>query len=361
VIEQRLGVVVVGTGFGCRVHVPAARAAGLDVVALVGRDVEKTTRRAQRSGVDVACGSLQEALQLPHADLVVIATSPGTHAELAEEAMSAGRHVLVEKPFTLSAEEAARLCDSAGKAGVVALVGHEFRFAPERVTFRAALADGLIGTPRLATFIGHLALAAPLDMAAPRWWFDRGAGGGWLGASVSHLVDAIRTWLGEFESVSAALPMVSGRDPANHAEDTAAARFRMQSGCEGVLQQSAGVWGDRVEVMRVAGPLGTLTLEGDGVQLADAGGTRTLDRVGPPSPAELEPSEDPRHRFTHIELGPATVQAGVWRDLALDRPSAYDIVPPATFADGLACMQVLDAVRRSALAAGATVSLTGPD
>jgi predicted dehydrogenase len=359
VSEHQLGVVVVGTGFGCRVHVPAARAAGLEVIALVGRDPEKTARRAERAGIGVACASLEEALQLPGSDMVVIATSPSTHAELAEEAISAGRHVLVEKPFALSGEEAARLCECAGAAGVVALVGHEFRFAPERVTFRAALAERLIGTPRIATFIGHLPLAAPLDMPAPRWWFDRGAGGGWLGASVSHLVDAIRSWLGEFDSVSAALPMVSGRNPATHAEDTAAARFRMRSGCEGVLQQSAGVWGDRVEVMRVAGPLGTLILDGDTVQLADAGGTRTLERVGPPSPAELEPSEDPRHRFTHIELGPAIVQAGVWRDLALGRPPAYSAVPPATFADGLACMQVLDAIRSSAAAAGAAVSLTG--
>lgn len=355
--QARLGVVVVGTGFGCRVHVPAAQAAGLDVVALVGRDAEKTARRAARSGIDKPCGSLKDALQLPHSDLVVIATSPGTHAELAHEAIAAGRHVLVEKPFTLSAPQAARLKDAAERAGVVALVGHEFRFAPERVTFRHAVAQGLVGPPRIATFVGHLSLVAPLDMRAPQWWFDRKAGGGWLGASVSHLVDAIRTWLGEFERVSAVLPMVSGRDREANAEDTAAASFRMRSGCDGVLQQSAAVWGDRVEVMRVAGPLGTLTLEGDSVRLADAGGTRVLDRVGPASPVELEPSDDPRHRFTHIELGPATVQAAVWRDLVMGKRPDYGDAAPATFADGLACMQVLDAIRQSAGAGGAVVSI----
>jgi len=291
---------------------------------------------------------------------VVIASPPASHADLAEEAIAAGRHVLVEKPFTLGAEEAARLLDAAEKAGVVALVGHEFRFAPARVTFRQALADGTVGPPRLATFVSHSPLVAPLDMGTPPWWFDRDRGGGWLGASVSHLVDAIRTWLGEFDTVSASLPVVSERDPLTHAEDTAAARFRMRSGCEGILQQSAAVWGEHVEAIRVAGPHGTLTLDGNLVMLADPAGTRTLEPAGPPLPLQLEPSDDPRHRFTHMELGPAIVQAGVLRDLALGRPPTYDMVPPATFADGLACMQVLDAMRTSAAKGGALAAVPGP-
>ena len=49
-----IGAVVVGTGFGARVHVPALRAAGFDVRALVGRDAEKTARRAGRLGIDHA-------------------------------------------------------------------------------------------------------------------------------------------------------------------------------------------------------------------------------------------------------------------------------------------------------------------
>lgn len=352
-----LGVVVVGTGFGCRIHAPAARAARLQVVALVGRDRDRAARRADRAGIPNSCGSLAEALQLPHSDIVVIATPPGTHADLAEEAIVAGRHVLVEKPFTTMSDDARRLADLAGKAGVVALVGHEFRFAPERVTFRDALRTGAIGTPRIATFISHSSLVASLDMPAPSWWWDRTRGGGWLGASVSHIVDAIRCWLGEFEDVSAALPVVSDRDPGTHAEDSVAARFRMRSGCEGVLQQSAATWGDQVELIRVAGPRGTLSIDGDVVNVAEAGGTRPLERVGPAAPVEVAPSDDPRHRFTHMELGPAIVQAGILRDLVRGATPEYDLVPPATFADGLACMEVLDAMRRSAAEGGTTIRL----
>ena len=84
------GAVVVGTGFGCRVHVPALRAAGFDVVALVGRDGARTARRAERSGVPHACDSLADALALPGVDAVTIATPPATHAALAIEAAHAG-------------------------------------------------------------------------------------------------------------------------------------------------------------------------------------------------------------------------------------------------------------------------------
>jgi predicted dehydrogenase len=349
--ERTLGVVVVGTGFGCRIHVPAARKAGLRVTALVGQDLERTARRAARAGVEQACGSLEDALRLPESDIVIVSTPPATHAELAEEAITAGRHVLVEKPFTTTVDDAERLRDLADRAGVVALVGHEFRFAPERVTLAHALHDGLAGRPRLATLIGHSALAAPLDMRAPTWWLDPARGGGWLGASVSHLVDAIRCWLGEFESVSAVLPMVSDRDPSTQAEDSVAARFTLRSGFEGVIQQSAAIWGEGFQLMRVAGPSGTLSIEGADVTFADSTGTRTLAPVAS-SPVTVQQSSDPRHMFTHIELGPAVVQAGILLDMAMGDRAAFHGVNAATFADGVACMRVLDAIRRSAAGSG---------
>ncbi|MGE0881061.1 MAG: Gfo/Idh/MocA family protein [Acidimicrobiia bacterium] len=354
------GVVVVGTGFGCRVHVPAARAAGFEIAAVVGRDRERTERRAAKVGVDAVCTSLADALKLPNADVVVISTPPTTHADLAEEAIAAGRHVLVEKPFTTNAAEARHVTDAAAKAGVTALVGHEFRFARERVTMRQAIRDGLVGEPRLVALVGHSSFAAPLDVSLPRWWFDPSSGGGWLGAAVSHIVDATRCWLGDFASVSAVLPMASDRDIATQAEDTVSARFTLTSGCEGVMQQSAGTWGEPVNVMRVAGPKGTVSIGADGVRFGDAEGTRPLPYTGPPPPVELEESDDPRHRFTHLELAPAIVQAGILRDLAQGRSPEYDIVPPATFADGVACMDVLDAMRESSRLGGATVSIGRP-
>jgi len=347
--------VVAGTGFGCRVHVPALRAAGFDVVALVGTDPEKTLRRSERAGIEHACTSLEDAVALGGVEAITIATPPQTHAALAIAAVEAGCHVLCEKPFAMDAAEAEAMLAAAGAAGVCHLVGHEFRWASDRATVGRAIADGCIGEPRLATLVSYVPLVADPGVRTPHWWFDPGAGGGWLGASGSHVVDQVRSWLGEFAEVSARLNVVSARDGV--AEDSFTVRFRLESGAEGVLQQTAAAWGPLAGMTRVAGSRGTVWIDGDEPWIGDADGTRRLE-----VPADLVPpgapgaSDDPSHRFTHLELGPFTRLCEVLRAGVEGRPLP-DAVPVPTFADGVAEMRVLDAIRASSAAGGATVTL----
>jgi predicted dehydrogenase len=343
--------VVVGTGFGCRVHVPALRAAGFDVVALVGRDEAKTTRRAERLGIPTAITDLDEALALDGVDAVTIATPPHTHAAVAIAAARAGKHVLCEKPFAIDTTEAEAMFAAADAAGVTHLVGHEFRWAPERAVVGRAIAGGAIGEPRLATFVQYVPLVADPATPVPEWWFDAGSGGGWLGASGSHVVDQLRTWLGEVTEVSATLGVVSDRRDV--AEDSFTIRFRLASGVDGVLQQTAAAWGPYSGVTRVAGSRGSVWIEGDDAWIADADGTRRLEV--PPDltlPTGPDESDDPRHRFTHLELAPFTRLCEVLR-AGVEGRSLPDAVPVPTFADGVAEMRVLDAIRASAAADGA--------
>jgi len=354
-LGARPGAVVVGTGFGCRVHVPALRAAGFDVVALVGTDPDRTARRAERLEIPLALTDLDAALTRDDVAAVTIATPPHTHAPVAIAAADAGKHLICEKPFALDAAEARAMLAAAERAGVTHLVGHEFRWAPERSVAARALASGAIGTPRFASFVSYVPLVADPEAKVPRWWFDPESGGGWLGASGSHIVDQIRTWLGELASVSATLSVVSAR--AGVAEDSFTVRFRTRSGVDGVLQQTAAAWGPYGGLTKVAGTDGSLWSEGDAVWLADRDGTRVLpvpdDLVPPPAP---EQSDDPRHQFTHLEVGPYTRLCEVLRAGVEGRPHAAP-VPVPTFADGVACMEVLDAIRASAAADGAVVSI----
>jgi predicted dehydrogenase len=350
------GAAVVGTGFGCRVHVPALRNAGFTVLALVGRDGARTQRRADRLGIPHACTSLAAALALDDVDAVTIATPPDTHAALAIEACAAGRHVVCEKPFALDAAEAQRMLGAAEAAAVTHLVGHEFRWSPERAVVARAIAGGAIGRPRTFSFVQYVPLVADPDAPVPDWWFDARRGGGWLGASGSHLVDQLRTWLGEVESVSAALPTVSARTAG--AEDTFVVRVTMRSGAHGVLQQTAAAWTPHVVGLSiVAGTDGTVEVTNDGAFCSDRAGRRALD-----VPADLalpEPptvSDDPRERYTHLELGPYTRLAEVLRAGVERRPIETAVAVP-TFADGLAGMRVLDAIRGSAAAGGALVGV----
>src|SRR5262249_25106966 len=190
------GAVVVGTGFGCRVHVPALRNAGFTVHALIGRDASRTARRAERLGIARACTSLAEALALEGVDAVTIATPPDVHAPLVLEACEAGRHVLCEKPFALDAVEAELMLAAAERAGVTHLVGHEFRWAPDRALVARAVAAGVIGEPRTFSLISYVPLVADPETPVPQWWFDPARGGGGVGASGWHLVAQVRTWFG---------------------------------------------------------------------------------------------------------------------------------------------------------------------
>jgi predicted dehydrogenase len=347
--------VVVGTGFGARVHVPALQQAGFDVVALVGRDLQKTARRAARGGVGDACASLGDALALGDIEAVVIASPPATHKPLGLEAIAAGCHVVVEKPFTLDAAEARLLRAAAAEAGVVGLVHHEFRFAPERTAITRSLAAGAVGAPRVATFVWHLELVASPQAPAPEWWWDRSRGGGWLNACVPHFADIARVWFGDIAVVNAVLPMVSDRDAARYAEDTALIRFRSVSGCEGVIAMSAAVWGAEFQAMRIAGTTGNLVAEPGSVTVTTAGGTEALELDAPAVTTGV--SDDPRHQFTHLELPPAVLQAQAFRHLIEGGRIEDEQLPPATFADGVASIEFLDAARRSAAADGAPIEV----
>jgi predicted dehydrogenase len=98
-------------------------------------------------------------------------------------------------------------------------------------------------------------------------------------------------------------------------------------------------------------------VDGDTVWLSDRSGRRVLDVPSdlrlPPGPA---PSDDPRDQFTHLELGPYARLCAVLRAGAERRPIDSAVAPP-TFADGLACMRVLDAIRASAAAGGTCVDV----
>jgi len=347
---------VVGTSFGCRIHVPALRAAGFEVAGLVGTDPERTARRAEKAGVARTFTDLDEAIAKTGAVAVTIATPPNSHAPLTLAALSRGCHVICEKPFARDVAEAQTMLQAAQRAGVMALVGNEFRWLPDRAIVARAIADGLIGEPRFITLAAYNPLVASPEAKMPRWWFDESAGGGWLGAQGAHIIDQVRSWLGDFASLSGTLPTVSDRQ-AEAAEDSYVVRFRLKNGVEGVLQQTAGAWGPSDAMTRVAGTRGTLWVDGADVWLADREGKRQLpvtpDLELPPPPTQ---SDAPGHQFSHFELGPYIRLAEALR-AGVDGRDPKSAVPLPTFADGVAAMQVIDAVRASAARGGALVEL----
>ncbi|MBW2291379.1 MAG: Gfo/Idh/MocA family oxidoreductase [Deltaproteobacteria bacterium] len=349
--DSGLGAVIVGTGFGVLTHLRALQGAGIEVRALVGRNPEKTLDRARKVGVEHGLTSLGDALALPGVDIVSIATPPHTHCEIALEAIAAGKHLLCEKPFARNAEEAQRMLDAAEAAGIVHLLGTEFRFSTGQALATRAIHGGAIGEPRLVNFTLNAPILADPSGEVPAWWSTAEEGGGWLGAYASHIIDQLRHTLGEFAGVSASLSLVSDRDWS--AEDSYTVHFRLKSGVDGVLQSTAGGWGMPVMCSKFYGNQGTLSIEGDNVTLADADGIKTLDvpedLVNPaaePPPAEFMVTTYDHLHAGGFDLGPYTKLCALLRDRVLGKDTLNDPAP-ATFADGVAGQKVLDAIRLS--------------
>jgi predicted dehydrogenase len=354
--DRPLGVVVVGTGFGCLTHVPALRDAGFEVKALVGRDPVKTKARADRFDVPLGLTSLDEALALDGVDAVSVVTPPHTHHDLVVAAVEAGKHVVCEKPFATDAAEAQRMLDAAEAAGVVHLLGTEFRFGTGQALLRRVVQRGDIGEPKLAMFLLEMPLIADHGAEVPDWWEDRGEGGGWFGAHGSHWIDQVQSMLGPITGVSAALLVVSGRPMS--ADDTYTIHFRTASGVEGVLHSTAASRGPMLMEQRVTGTKGTAWIAGDEVHVATAEGSGPVEVpadlvLGPPVPPPMDlmvTAYDWMHSMG-IDRHPYARLFSVLRSRIEGRVVPQD-PPAATFADGVAGMLVMDAVRAADAAGG---------
>jgi predicted dehydrogenase len=348
------GVVVFGTGFGCMTHVRALRAAGFDVIGVVGRDPSKTAARARAVDVPHALTSLPDALALPGVDAVTIATPPHTHADIARAALHAGKHVLCEKPFTRDGAEARLLLADATRAGVVHLLGTEFRFDTGQALLARAVRDGMIGDPRLAVFLLHVPVLADSDAQLPDWWADDAQGGGWLGAHGSQVIDQIRVTLGEFDAVTASQLHLAGRPTS--ADDGFVVHFRLEEGVVGFMASTAADRGPMLVETRVVGTKGSAWIDGlgDSVWVADAHGSRQIEV--PPELRTAAASAPPRSLLdtTYEQMIGHGLDFGSYTRLAEHFSARINgQVPPAgpepaTFADGVVAMTVLDAMRRSA-------------
>jgi predicted dehydrogenase len=130
------------------------RTSGRDLRAVGSRRADASAAFAAEFGIDHAHGSYEDLVADPDIDIVYIATPHPMHAENAILALEAGKHVLVEKPFTLNAAEAARVRDVAARQGLLAMEAMWTRYLPHMVRIRELLALGALGDVR-GVFADH--------------------------------------------------------------------------------------------------------------------------------------------------------------------------------------------------------------
>ncbi len=121
------------------------------VTAVGSRKQESAQRFAKDFGIQTAHGSYEALVADPNVDIIYIATPHPHHIAAAKLALNAGKHILVEKPFTINAGEAAEIVSLASAKGLVVLEAMWTRFLPHMCRIRAIIAAGTIGEIRSIT------------------------------------------------------------------------------------------------------------------------------------------------------------------------------------------------------------------
>jgi predicted dehydrogenase len=198
-MTEPIRVGVVGFGLAGRIfHTAIIQATpGLELAAVVQRSGDDAKKEYPEAHV---ARSVEELLADPGIRLVVIATPSYSHYDLAKQCLHEQRNVVVDKPFTLTSEEAAKLILMARERRLTLTAYQNRRWDSSFRTLRHVIASGELG--RLVSFESHFDRFRP----APRhevWRESGGPGGGTLYDLGPHLIDEALTLFGSPASITA--------------------------------------------------------------------------------------------------------------------------------------------------------------
>ena len=223
---------IVGMGWWGRTLVDAARGKSAAIRFTAAQTRTRATAEAfcAERGIRLY-DDLASLLADPEIDAIVFTTPHSEHGAQVERAAAAGKHVFMEKPFTLDVRSATAALDAAARAGVQLGVGFHRRFHPGTLELKARVADGRLGT--IVHCYGEQNAPAGLFMAPGSWRADRReAPAGGMTALGVHNLDAMIHLFGEIDEVYAS----SLRRAAKYdAEDTTGVMLGFRNGMSGTL------------------------------------------------------------------------------------------------------------------------------
>ncbi len=187
---KKLGMGLIGPGFVAAHHIDAVRRLGdVDVIAIAGSSQISAERKAQEYKVDRAYGDFRALIADPEIHVVHNTTPNSLHLEVTLAALSAGKHVISDKPLAINSAEGKTLRDAALKAGVGHVVTFNYRGNPLVQQARGMVARGEAGA---VSFVhGHYLQDWMADPNVYSWRSDPAKGGvsSALGDIGSHWCD----------------------------------------------------------------------------------------------------------------------------------------------------------------------------
>lgn len=346
----------IGGGFMSVVHSRAARAAGARLVGVASRTEEGALVARHELGAEVAYPTWRDLIADDAVDVVHICTPNQSHAEIADAAIAAGKHVICEKPLATSAGDARALAAVAARhPSLVAAVPFVYRFHPLVREARARVRNGTVGrlfSLRGAYLQDWLARATDDD-----WRADPAQGGPSraFGDIGSHLSDALEFVTGDpITRLVATMRTVHEDRVVNRGittEDLVTLVFTTRSGATGTMHVS------QVSIGRKNGL--SIEIDGENESLAFDGETPDTLRIGTRTGFLLRPRSDDidpeAARYSVVPPGHPQGYQEAFTSFVSDVYAAVGGEAPdglPTFADGHRAAVITDAVLRSHAAQG---------
>lgn len=260
---------LIGCGRVSHNHVSSAIENGLEIVAFCDVAPGKAKEKAEEFGLSVNCYTdYKQMLEKEELELVAIATTSGTHADIAVDCILAGCHVIIEKPIALSLSDADRIIEAEKKMGVRVCANHQNRFNTAIQQMRNALLAERFGK----LFYGTISVRwfrGEKYYASGDWrgtWKDDG---GTLMNQCIHGIDLLRWMMGD--EITEVVGMTDRQNhPYIEAEDLGIALVRFKNGSYGIIDGTVNVYGgDYEETLTVFGEKGFVKVGGTCVNKID--------------------------------------------------------------------------------------------
>jgi len=186
-------VILAGAGaFGMKHLDGISKIDGVEVVSLVGRNLESTQEVADKYGVGHVTTELSEALAQPGVDAAILCTPTQMHAAQAIECMRAGKHVEVEIPLADSLADAEEVVRVQKETGLVCMVGHTRRFNPSHQWIHNRIKKGELNIQQMDVQTYFFRRTNMNALGLPRSWTDH-----LLWHHAAHTVDLFQYQTGE--------------------------------------------------------------------------------------------------------------------------------------------------------------------
>lgn len=263
-MQRKVGLASIGLGWWGRVLARGAAAAGAEIVGGYARS-EDSRRAFIESHGGRPFESYDEVLAADDVDGVLLATPHTTHAEMVIAAAEAGKHVFVEKPFTLDVASGTKAIAATENAGVVLQVGHNRRRQPANRRIKELIDTGALGSVTMIET--HQSTPNALRFQ-PGYWRanDTESPLGGMTSLGVHMLDTMTYLLGEIATVFAMSKRIVDFPPIDH---STALLFEFTSGPLGYLGTSFVV--PRVTTVTVRGTEGSVINEADGSRFLTQG------------------------------------------------------------------------------------------